>query len=51
MNTTPPNRPLPQATDLESKMRAWLELRREVELLHARMQYLKLIIKLGVGSH
>jgi hypothetical protein len=39
---------VPQATDFDKQLQAWLELKREMELLHARVQYLNLILRLGV---
>jgi hypothetical protein len=42
--------PLPQSLASEAKMQAWLELRHELEQLHAQLQYLKLLQKLGVGK-
>jgi hypothetical protein len=42
--------PLPQTLASDAKMQAWLELRHELEQLHAQLQYLKLLQKLGVGK-
>lgn len=38
----------PQRTDLEAKTLAWLELKHEMEKLHARIEYVRLILRLGV---
>jgi hypothetical protein len=48
---TPPNRPdapLPMNAVDETKVRAWLRLREELAELHARLEYMKLLISLGV---
>jgi len=37
-----------QDTDFDRKLQAWLELKREMEVLHARVQYLNLMLRLGV---
>jgi hypothetical protein len=52
MNSPTPSDPVPpsQEAEHEARMRACLELRREMEELHARLQYLRLLIKLGVGG-
>ena len=41
-------REVPRGTDFEERLQAWLELKREMELLHAHAQYLSLILRLGV---
>lgn len=45
-----PNTPrgTPHATDFEAKTLAMLKLKHEMELLHARLEYLKLVLKMGV---
>ncbi len=55
MNTPPPspaNRPEPSQRSHadEAQVRAWLKLKVEVAELHARLEYLKLLLKLGVGQ-
>jgi hypothetical protein len=48
-SSTPSNPvPVPQGTPFEATARALLELRQEMERLHAQLQYLKLLRKLGV---
>lgn len=43
----PPMRPLePTVADLQ----AWHELKLQMELLHAQLHYLKLLLKLGVNA-
>jgi len=37
-----------QSTHLEAKALAWLELKREMQSLHAQIEYVRLLIKLGV---
>ncbi len=54
MNTPPPspaNRPEPSQRSPadEAQVRAWLKLKGEVAELHARLEYLKLMLSLGVG--
>lgn len=38
----------PADQDFDAKTRAWLELKREMEQLHASVEYLRLILKMGV---
>lgn len=33
---------------LDAKVQAWLELKREMEALHAQVEYVRLLLKLGV---
>jgi hypothetical protein len=49
MDTPPPNRPVPlTATDPSAaQMLAWLRLRQEMLELHARLEYVKLMLKIG----
>ena len=49
MNTPPPNRPVPfTAPDpTGTQMLAWLRLRQEMLELHARLEYVKLMLKIG----
>jgi hypothetical protein len=37
-----------QTNDLEAKALAWLALKREMQSLHAQIEYVRLLIKLGV---
>jgi hypothetical protein len=39
--------PSPQ---LQSRIAKWLELKREMEALHAQLEYARLMLKLGVGK-
>jgi hypothetical protein len=50
MNTPPPKPPaLGQAPDpSDAQMLAWLRLRQELIELHARLEYVKLMLKIGV---
>ena len=43
----PSSQPLRGAVD-EEKIRAWLKLRHEMAELHARLEYLKLMLTIGV---
>ncbi len=45
-DNTPRN--TPQSTDPAARMQAWIDLRQELEQLHARLEYLRLMLKLGV---
>ena len=49
-NPSQPSNPVPthKGTPYEATARALLELREEMERLHAQLQYLKLLRKLGV---
>ena len=48
MNTPPiPHTPEP-GTDLAAKVNQWLELKREMETLHAQLEYVRLLVRLGV---
>lgn len=52
MNEPTPSRPS-QPTDgseADARVMACLELQREMQELHARLQYLKLLLKMGVGQ-
>jgi hypothetical protein len=44
-----PKSPSPRETAV-AKLRAWHDLKQQMEQLHAQLHYLKLLIKLGVGS-
>jgi hypothetical protein len=33
---------------LQAKVEQWLELKREMEMLHAQVEYTRLLLKLGV---
>jgi hypothetical protein len=54
MNTPSPSQPsrpqpaLPGEVDV-SKVRKWLELKHEMAELHAKLEYLKLMMSLGVS--
>jgi len=55
MNTTPTPRPhqptpAPRAAADDEQLRNWLRLRRELTELHARLEYLKLMVTLGVSQ-
>ena len=52
MNTPPPNRPdlsnAQQPTNgNDEQVLAWIRLREEMSELHARLEYIKLMLKLG----
>jgi hypothetical protein len=52
MNTPPPRPPSPRpprSAD-DSRISDWLRLRRELVELHARLEYLRLLVALGVGK-
>jgi len=46
---TGPKPTLPTEADV-ARLRAWHELQAHMEDLHARLQYLRLMLKLGVGG-
>ena len=48
MESPKPPRQSPDDKDFDAKTQAWLELKREMELLHANVEYLRLILKMGV---
>jgi len=48
MNTPNTPREPQQSTELDAKIHAWLELKREMESLHAQVEYVRLMLKLGV---
>jgi hypothetical protein len=52
--TTPAPRPLPPAASVtpvdDEQIRRFLKLRRELTELHARLEYLKLMVSLGVSQ-
>ena len=53
MNTpTPSQQPNPAPITLidDEQVRRWLKLRRELTELHARLEYLKLMVSLGVSQ-
>lgn len=37
----------PKGMDADARMRAMIELKRELEFLHARLEYVRLMLKLG----
>jgi hypothetical protein len=43
-----PNPAAPSGLQAESQIRAWLRLRRELSELHAQLEYLRLMVSLGV---
>ena len=45
---TPNNPRETQGPQLNTKIEAWLELKREMEALHAQVEYVRLLLKLGV---
>jgi hypothetical protein len=51
MNTPTPRQPdpMPHTAAGELQMHNWLALRRELAELHARLEYLNLILRLGVS--
>ena len=53
MNTPPPNHPdrsnaQQPADGNDEQVLAWIRLREEMSELHARLEYIKLMLKLGV---
>ena len=52
MNTPPPNPPasLPGNPADETRLRAWLMLRDDLAEMHARLEYLRLMVSLRVGA-
>jgi hypothetical protein len=52
MNTTPPNpsQSLPGNPADETRLRAWLMLRDDLAEMHARLEYLRLMVSLRVGA-
>jgi hypothetical protein len=48
MDTPNTPRETRQGADQEAKLHAWLELKREMESLHAQVEYVRLLLKLGV---
>ena len=48
MNTPHTPRDPQSNSALEAKVSQWLELKREMEALHAQVEYVRLLIKLGV---
>lgn len=45
-----PPSPSPQRAADDLQVRNWLRLRRELAELHARLEYLKLMVSLGVAK-
>lgn len=45
-----PNTPRDTRPDqgLDARVQAWLELKREMEALHAKVEYVRLLLKMGV---
>jgi hypothetical protein len=52
MNTPPPNPPesLPGRPADEARLRAWIMLRDDLAEMHARLEYLRLMVSLRVGA-
>lgn len=54
MNTPSPRpdsaQPVPRISADELQIRNWLRLRRELAELHARLEYLKLMVSLGAAK-
>ena len=49
MNTPPSNPPVPsQRAAEDAQILAWLRLKRELGALHAKLEYLRLMVSLGV---
>jgi hypothetical protein len=48
MDTPDTPRETPPGADLGAKLHAWLDLKREMESLHAQVEYVRLLLKLGV---
>ena len=43
-----PASPQPPNPELQARVAKWLELKREMEALHAQLEYARLMLKLGV---
>lgn len=50
MNTPDTPREPQSNAAIEAKVNQWLELKREMEVLHAQVEYVRLLIKLGVAK-
>jgi hypothetical protein len=50
MNTPETPREPQSNSAIEAKVNQWLELKREMEVLHAQVEYVRLLIKLGVAK-
>jgi hypothetical protein len=48
MNSPSSPEPSPRRAGDETQMRAWLKLHSELAELHARLEYIRLIVALGV---
>ena len=48
--TPPQDDSFSSAADLEAKRLVWEKLQEEMSELHARLQYIKLLLKLGVRN-
>ena len=46
MDSPTPPRPTPAGGDHDPRTLAWLDLKRELQLLHARLEYVRLMLKL-----
>jgi hypothetical protein len=48
MDADKPPRKSSPSNDSDARVLAWIELKQELEQLHARLEYLRLMLKLGV---
>lgn len=48
MDTPKQTPPPPTDPAMQAKVAKWLELKREMEALHAQVEYARLLLKLGV---
>jgi hypothetical protein len=48
MDTPHTPQPTPPNPALQAKVAQWLELKREMEALHAQVEYARLLLRLGV---
>ena len=46
----PPSQPVPSEEAAVAKLLAWYELKAQMAQLHAQLQCLQLMLKLGVGA-
>ena len=46
---TPSAQPAPRSAVDDAQVRRWLQLRRELAEVHAKLEYLKLMLSLGVS--
>ncbi len=50
MNTPNTPRESQSSPDKDAKVLAWMKLKREMEVLHSQVEYVRLMLKLGVGQ-